>query len=394
MVAPLKANLQRHNRAYPCPVCGGHAGLPQGRGIRCAGFTVGITAFCTREEYAGRALFDITKEPPAYKHILVGRCHCGSEHGYGSPVGPIPHSYGAPPQNPALELDAQHLIYSALLDSLVLRPEAVADLLRRGLTEEDIQAVGYRSIPAAGSEVQRLIHQLVDRFGEECLRRCPGFVDRNGRTGFRTAREQDGYMVPYRDENARITGLQFRLLGGKYLTARGASTALMSHVAGRPESGSDLYVTEGAVKAQVAHRLGGINVVGLPGQSLSENHVASLLRMQPGRVIVALDEERNDNTDRARDRWLRILFHAGLPTFRATWEGLDVGGPKGLDDLLFSGGRPRIRAVSFAPAGIGERRTVRPTLRRGEVADGMSLTSARGDTADAIFEFILGKRRR
>lgn len=168
----------------------------------------------------------------------------------------------------------------------------------------------------------------------------------------------------------------------------------MFHVAGAIHSGGDLYLTEGGIKAHVAHRLGDITVMGLPGQSLSENHVAIIRRLEPGRVIVALDEERNPSTDRARDKWLRALFHADLPTFRAIWEGADVGGPKGIDDLFYSGERPRLRSVSFAPAGIGERRTVRPAARRGDVAPGVSLASVRHDTEEAIFDLIEGGQRR
>jgi hypothetical protein len=143
----------------------------------------------------------------------------------------------------------------------------------------------------------------------------------------------------------------------------------------------------------VAHRLGDITVVGLPGQSLSANHLAVIQRFNPNRVIVALDEESNANTDRARDRWLRSLFHAGLSVYRAVWEGAEVSGPKGIDDLLFAGDRPRIRAVNFAPEGIGERRAVRPSLTRGVVTPGIPLASARQETRKAIFEFIEGRRR-
>ncbi len=241
--------------------------------------------------------------------------------------------------------------------------------------------------------MQHFIQELVDRFGEAWLRRCPGFVDKNGRTTFRTFGDGEAYVVPYRDEKGLITGLQYKFVGGKYETARGSSTAEMYHMAGALEVGCDLYVTEGGVKAQVAHRLGDVAVIGLPGQSLSENHIAVIRQLNPKRVIVALDEESNVNTDRARDRWLRSLFHAGLSVYQAVWEGTDVSGPKGIDDLFFAGDRPRIRAVSFAPEGIGERRAVRPSEIRGWVTQGIPLASARQDTREAVFEFIEGRRR-
>src|SRR5688572_4444756 len=80
MVAP--ARLRPHTRDNPCLVCGGHRGLPRGLGVRCVGFTLDYVCYCTREEFAGRAELDITTQPPAFKHLLVGRCSCGQEHGF------------------------------------------------------------------------------------------------------------------------------------------------------------------------------------------------------------------------------------------------------------------------------------------------------------------------
>ena len=381
-----KGTLRRHGKGAECPICGGHPGLARGRGIRCAGFSLGVVAYCTREERSGRAELDITTEPPAYKHLLIGRCQCGIEHDFG--LEPR-DSVGGGDTRPSLPIEARHEIYSATIELLSLRDEAKVDLTRRRLLEEDIDAVGYRSIPRKGSPASGVLRRLVDRFGETTLRQCPGFVDKNGRTNFWTASgDRDGYVVPYRDENGRVTGVQLKLLGGRYETARGTRTADVYHVAGDPTSGGDLYLTEGGTKAQVAHRLGLGAVIGLPGQSLAQAQVGLLVRLSPGRVIVALDQEANLNTERARERWLKALAEAGLATFLAVWEGADLGGPKGIDDLMAAGGKPRIRAVARVPAEFGTRRQVRQTAGRAVVRDGQSLASARRVVEDAVSGFI------
>lgn len=81
MSAPVAAS-QRFTSSNPCPVCGGHQYLQQGRGIRCAGYLSGDGGYvhCSREEHA-------TNLAPGrdglYAHRL-GDCRCGVRHGDGN----------------------------------------------------------------------------------------------------------------------------------------------------------------------------------------------------------------------------------------------------------------------------------------------------------------------
>src|SRR6266566_1978163 len=65
------------------------------------------------------------------------------------------------------------------------------------------------------------------------------------------------YVVPYVDEQGRISGLQVKEIGGKYLTARGAKATEMYHVAGRRHGITDLFVTEGGLKSRGLGPVGG-----------------------------------------------------------------------------------------------------------------------------------------
>ena len=97
---------QRFKRDHPCPVCGGHEGLPQGQGRRCYGFISddGLYAHCTREDYAGN--LEQNTNSNTYAHYLNGNCGCGEVHGVGhvqaqkTPVGtqsaPSLHAYRDP----------------------------------------------------------------------------------------------------------------------------------------------------------------------------------------------------------------------------------------------------------------------------------------------------------
>jgi hypothetical protein len=300
--------LQRHTRNSLCPICRGHVELPQGRGVRCAGFTLDRVAFCTREEYAGSLPLDISTSPAAYKHYLFGQCGCGVQHGWNaigvtSPVLRLHAGEQHPQRLPTLKsivpIETRHAIYSAVLDLLELRKEARDDLNRRGLSHEAAMAMGYRSLPRRGTDYRKFMQALLDRFGEQTLRQCPGFTDKNGRLNFWTAYEgRDGYVVPYLDEHSRISGLQAKILGGKYLTARGTILSVVYHVTGIGSPGADLYLTESATKANIASYLAGLWVFAVAGQSFTPEHVKVIQSLRPGRVIVALDQEDNANMGR------------------------------------------------------------------------------------------------
>lgn len=318
-VATLAAALTRHLPQSPCPVCGGNARLPYGRGVRCAGFSLDAVVYCTREEHAGRLLLDLSTSPPAFKHRLGCACLCGAEHG--NRAGTAPRSYRAPLAPESADLrSARHDIFAAALAALELRPEARADLTGRGLSPEYVASSLFRSVPRKGSDLEILKRKMNGRFGESALRACPGFTDKNGRLTFWSAvGARDGYIVPYVNESGLITGLQMKVLGGRYLTAHRARVADVYHVAGGPAD--DLYVTEGGLKAEVSARIGNLWVFGVPGQALRPEHIDVIARLGPIRVIVALDRESNRMTALARDRWLTALSCMGLRVFDALWEG-------------------------------------------------------------------------
>ena len=97
---------QRFRRDHPCPVCGGHEGLPQGEGRRCYGFMSidGLYSHCTREDYASN--LEQNTNSNTFAHYLNGECECGLVHDLGpakartTPGGsqgpPSVHSYRHP----------------------------------------------------------------------------------------------------------------------------------------------------------------------------------------------------------------------------------------------------------------------------------------------------------
>lgn len=82
MAMPIDRN-QRFNKNSPCPICGGHTGLPTGHGSRCFGFISEDKEWvhCTREEYAGN--IQANNKTNTYAHHWYGACKCGTEHNPG-----------------------------------------------------------------------------------------------------------------------------------------------------------------------------------------------------------------------------------------------------------------------------------------------------------------------
>ncbi len=333
------------------------------------------------------------------RHSLSTSCGCGQLHGdqYFASA-PFPTAYPVLEplsiSEPALEgtpvpIEARHVVYSAALGLLDLREEALDDLIGRGLSMEAIELAGCRSIPHRGRDRRTFMAELVESVGEELIRQCPVFTDKNGRLTFWTASDaRDGYVVPYRNECGFITGFQQKVLEGNYLTARGSILSSVYHLAGMGGHGRDLYVTEGAIKVNVASHLGGIWTFAVAGQSLTLQHVDVIKSLRPGRVIVALDQEDNANADRARERWARTLWEQGLPVFTGVWEGEQMGGAKRLDDLMLYGHSPRVRRICEVPSEMGRARRPETTTSPGPVYAGRSLEKARQLTRRSVRDFL------
>ncbi len=83
MIARSVSTQQRFRRyGEHCPICGGHCGMKQGKGERCAGYLSldGEYVFCTRPEQAGNLELNEKTTPSTFCHKLYGACKCGKEH--------------------------------------------------------------------------------------------------------------------------------------------------------------------------------------------------------------------------------------------------------------------------------------------------------------------------
>ena len=99
-------------------------------------------------------------------------------------------------ESPLADVETRHLVYSSLLSKLTLASDHKENLLNRGLNEDAIARLGYKSTPAIGMTA------IAKKIADEGLNPSgvPGFyrLDNNDWT---FVNEQRGILIPVCDEH-------------------------------------------------------------------------------------------------------------------------------------------------------------------------------------------------
>ena len=248
------------------------------------------------------------------------------------------------PRVPASALDRA---YRALLAELDLLPLDRAHLLgpSRGLSLEAVARNGYRSLPGVGRAA--LCRSLTARVGS-ALDGVPGFYRAAGRVGeYVCLAGPAGLLIPVRDVDGRVVGLQVRFaaLGRKkycWVSSAGRPGGVGSgsptHVA-RPIRLRDpgLWVTEGPLKADIAAQRLGAVVLGIAGTAAWRSaHTLDVVQaLRPSVVTVAFDQDGHPATFRHASELALALADTGVRVRLALWRR---SRGKGIDDVLIGGG--------------------------------------------------------
>ena len=219
------------------------------------------------------------------------------------------------PQAERASAQAIHQTYSAFLSKLILTPAHRHHLqAKRGLTDEQIQQFGFKSTPPP--YLCRTITAKLIREG--CtVQGVPGFfVDATGKWTVRYFQRTAGIIIPYVGIDRLIQGLQTRLdvpikgkddppdkEGMKYLwlasadKPMGVSSGSPVHFVGDPHA-RVVYVTEGALKADIAYALTGRAFAATGGAGCTaqlEDLFAFLSRNGTEEIIEAQDMDKYSN---------------------------------------------------------------------------------------------------
>jgi hypothetical protein len=281
-----------------------------------------------------------------------------------------------PPHDPALPVsqgpvteradpEVLNQVYSALLAALRLSKAHRHDLCKRGLSNAEIDARGYRSLLIQGRA--GIARGLRQRFGKGLLQ-VPGFIvkESDGRR-YITIAGRPGLLVPVRDIQGRIIALKVRRDdagdGPRYVY-------LSSTGRGGPGPGSPVHisqgirapieairVTEGELKADVAFALSGLPTISIPGVTnwLPVLKISKELGAKTVRLSFDADASKKPIVSRCLLAAAEALLAEGFTLELERWDAAH----KGIDDLLAVGGMPEVlsgeevilaaRALACAP---------------------------------------------
>lgn len=255
------------------------------------------------------------------------------------------------------------------------------DLLRRGLTEEDIKRFLFCDAPTSGVDTAK---RLLNR--GDILDGVPGFYENSIQSWTVAGVKRPGYLCPVFAIDGKIRGFQKRLDdpgdGQKYvwLSSSGRNKGVSSKAPStflKGKTNGVIIVTEGILKATVTYSLmkGYFTVIGVPGVKVI-NDLKSILSsgmIKKGTLIIeAFDMDKIPMTREAEDDFIKksskpvdicladlrkkqsqiakdtrklhetIRSH-GLNVYPLTWDvkkGKWNGKFKGIDDLLLKRGAP------------------------------------------------------
>ena len=170
-------------------------------------------------------------------------------------------------ESPLASIGVRDAVYQSLLAKLDLASDHKQNLLNRGLEESVISKNGYKSTPVFGYTA---LAKLIMASGLE-LNGVPGFF-RNESGQWTFTNEQRGILIPVRDIQGRIQGMQIRRdnvikrkfrwvsSNGRY---DGCRCEGWTHFAGPIRD--RILLIEGPLKADVVHHLTGHSVLAVPG---------------------------------------------------------------------------------------------------------------------------------
>lgn len=202
-----------------------------------------------------------------------------------------------------------HSVYISLLESLPLAPEHRKNLNARGLSDKEIEAGMYKSLPLKRKDIA----EKIARQFEGNLSGVPGFWYNEGAKAWELA-GKTGIVIPVWNYEGKINALKVRVdkpshPSAKYLLLSsnpktdkstretkypgGTSARIVAHFPiGRPKKIEVIRITEGELKADIASSLTNVYTVSIPGVSTWRMGVEIAREIRPSKILLAFDSDK------------------------------------------------------------------------------------------------------
>ena len=236
----------------------------------------------------------------------------------------------------ALSVEERDRTYTELLNRLSLSEDHRNNLHNRGLSDRDIERLGYKSFTADLNYDSLAMNLLYDNFK---VKGIAGFYQKKDKTW--TISGANGIIVPYRNEKGLIQGAQIRLDDCKKRKYRwlssnnmlnGCRAEAQTHLAGKPSK--VILLTEGGMKADIVNALTGQTVLAVSGVSCLSTLEKELkiLRDDHGLIKIKtafdMDYFVNPNVSKAYKKLCELLERMEFNYSTLIWDYEQ----KGIDD--------------------------------------------------------------
>lgn len=246
-------------------------------------------------------------------------------------------------QSKPVSVEERDKTYRFLFSLLSLSQQHRDNLIRRGLSEKQIELYGYKSTPVQGLTS---LAEKVAAAGYQ-VDGVPGFYrNKAGNWTIRFSKIASGFLIPIFDFEGRIQAAQIRLDHPfdkrKYMwfssseLPSGVSSGSPVHFVGNPFSKIVIF-TEGALKGTICHCLTGHTLICNAGANQTENIIRlfPVLRANGVEEIQSgydMDLETNEHVRHGCAKILTSAREYGFRVKRRQWNPIN----KGIDDVAWA----------------------------------------------------------
>ena len=272
------------------------------------------------------------------------------------------------PVTPLLGLQERHDAFVRLLDQLTLAPAHHADLIRRGFTDAQIAAAGFRSI-AHG-------HQLPN-----APQHLPGFIG-NRYSG------QSGYLLPIHTLDGLIVGFQTRSTDGYRWASIDGNYRLPNEeppLVFLPGTTSVVYLAEGTgAKPAFINQTTGAITIGASGGRWggSPLQIEELIRRYPDATFTLLPDAGcvlNPRITANYQETAALFSRLGVELGFQWWNQLEKGVDPDADETAFWGDGRRIQSTEFFSDAFRQTCADQIQVRRDHQLTRQPTTTSEGD---------------